>query len=124
MPKKLLLTPLVLLFACLLSGCNQVPDVPLCAKLSDQKGWCTYTISAKEFYVDNSGQTFEGKNWTQLDDESLRVPASSWAAIKAYILKQCKKDKDCSDNIGSWDRKMSTPTPSPSPEEDSDFALN
>jgi hypothetical protein len=34
------------------------------------------------------------------------VPPASWAAIKSYIIKMCKKHDDCSDNIGKWERKM------------------
>jgi len=85
----------------ILVSCAQPPDVAICTKITDEKGWCTNTISDKEFYVN-------GEEWKKLDSESLRVPAASWAQIKAFILKSCKKSGECNKNLTTWERKTSS----------------
>lgn len=74
--------------------------------IKEELGFCTYTISNKDFYVDNADHLYEGKTWYELELESLRVPASSWAAFKAYILSQCKKHKDCRDDLPKVETKL------------------
>lgn len=81
-------------------ACAQVPDVPICVDLSS-RGWCTYTISQKEFYL-------EGEPWNKVKGHSLLVPADSWEKIKEYILINCKKNQDCKNKLGSWDRTTQT----------------
>lgn len=95
---------LLAILSSLAVSCTTPPDVPVCVPIHPEKAWCTYTISDREFYITDT-ELFEGKSWAEIDHYSLRVPASSWAQIKAYILKQCKKNKDCSDNLGKWERK-------------------
>ncbi len=107
MPKKLSSIIFVFSLSLTLLSCAKVPDVPVCISLDDERGFCTYTISDKEFYVDNEDHLFEGKTWEQVKISSLIMPASSWAKIKAYILSQCKKHKDCKDDISKWEAKSS-----------------
>lgn len=72
----------------------------MCAEITPTKGYCTYTISDNEFFV-------EGTIWSDLKRKSLIMPAESYAEVKAYILKMCKKHSDCSNNLGKWERKFS-----------------
>jgi hypothetical protein len=89
------------------SGCASVPNVPLCAELiPNEQGFCKNTIDAKEVIVDNKDSLLDGKTWVEIKTGSLLIPAKSWAEIKAYILKQCKKSKECSDHIGDWVVKL------------------
>lgn len=117
--KKKLLTARAILLSFLLSSCASPPDVPICIPLSMGKGWCTYTISDKEFIVDNltnginkSGEpctlSIENKecfNWLSTEGSTVRVPAYSWAKIKAFIIKICKQHNECAKDITSWTRK-------------------
>lgn len=84
---------LAFLYGCL-SSCAHVPDVPGCVELDPQRGYCVHTISATEFYIDEE-HPFEGKTWPEVRAESVIAPASSWAAIKSYILRQCARREDC-----------------------------
>lgn len=73
----------------------------MCTELDATLGYCVYTISDKDFFIDNDQQTYEGKTWSETKTTALIVPASSWAAMKSYILKQCKKHpNDCPKSIG------------------------
>lgn len=67
------------------------PDVRACVSLSEQKGFCTYTISDKEEFL-------TGQPWLDLKMKSLVVPAGSWSEVKKFILKICKKTQECSVN--------------------------
>lgn len=104
---KNLLMLLVSLSVFAVSGCASVPNVPLCVEIiPDVEGFCKNTVDAKETTVDNQSQLLNGKTWTEVKTSSLLVPAESWAEIKSYILKQCKKNKDCADHIGDWQNRI------------------
>ena len=66
------------------------------------KGLCAYTVSGETFIVDDVN-LFEGLTWWEMRNKTLVMPASSWAKIKAFMVKQCKKNK-CNVDIDSWDR--------------------
>jgi FKBP-type peptidyl-prolyl cis-trans isomerase 2 len=85
-------------------SCATVPDVPLCAEVSLSKGICTYTVSGKNIVVDDE-HPLEGQTWFDMRSKVLAVPASSWAEIKAWMIKMCKKNK-CDADISSWDRAI------------------
>lgn len=94
-----------------LSGCASVPDTLLCVELNPAKGFCTYTISDNDIYIDEAHPySFSGKNedkqtWWEMRNKMVLIPSSSWAELKAYIIKQCKRT-DCDQYIKSWDRKI------------------
>jgi hypothetical protein len=97
---------LSLLLNLFLSSCATVPDVPVCTKINLDKGWCTYTISEKEFYWDEN-HLYNGKTWWQATPTMIYLPLESWVKIKEYIIYECKKNSDCADNIGTWEGKIS-----------------
>lgn len=76
------------------SGCATPPDVPVCIEVEPTRGWCTYTISKDEFFIDDAN-LYEGESWQAMNQKTVRVPAQSWAKIKAFILKICKKTGHC-----------------------------
>lgn len=104
---------LLILLGCslsmLLSGCATMPpDVPICMEVSPVQGWCTYTISDKEFYIDDEHpysfyEDQPKQTWWELRPTFLLVPAPSYAGLKAYVVKTCKQQK-CDKQIMSWDR--------------------
>lgn len=96
---------LIILFL-FVSSCASVPDVPICAEVSMSKGICVYTVSGKSIAVDDE-HPLEGQTWFDIRVKTLSVPASSWAKIKAFMIKQCKKTKKCDVDISSWDREIS-----------------
>ncbi len=105
-PKMLLLIAFALLLALLLNSCALAPpDVPVCTEITMTKGWCTNTISDTEFYIDNE-RLFNGKSWWELRPTMIQVPVDSWVAMKAYIIKACKKYGNCDKDIAKWERKV------------------
>lgn len=88
-----------------LSGCSSIPNVPICAEVNISKGLCTFTVSGKTIVIDDEN-TYEGQTWFDLRVKALTVPASSWAKIKAFLVKQCKKTNQCDVDIDSWDRNL------------------
>lgn len=96
---------LSVLLSLIFISCAQVPDIAVCRSRSAVQGFCTYTISNKDIIVDDT-HLLDGKTWIDIKVESVMLPADSWAEIKKYIIKQCKKHNDCSHDIGKWSNKM------------------
>lgn len=118
--------PLIISFALLLNACApKPPDVPVCEKLvqrlaTDPKtqhlmltasptcmkqiqepecGHCTYIVSGKEIFVGENKKTWlNNKPWSQIQKESILVPAQeSYAPLSSYLINSCEKmncDKD------------------------------
>lgn len=86
----------------LTSCATQIPDVPVITRISPTEGFYVYTVSDKEGIVDDEN-LLEGKTFLDYVVEGVIVPSSSYAKIKSFILKMCKKYKEC--GIG-WDRKL------------------
>lgn len=100
---------LKLLFILTLYSCASVPNVPVCRARTVSSGFCTYTVDNKDMIIDDT-HLLNGKTWIDLKIESVYVPAESWAVIKEYIIKQCKKNNNCSENIGTWTGKLDSLT--------------
>jgi hypothetical protein len=88
------------------------PDVPICMEISPTEGWCTNTVSDKEFTIDDAHpySFYDDKpkqTWWELRPTFLLVPAPSYAALKDYIVKTCKEQK-CDQAISSWNRTIQT----------------
>jgi hypothetical protein len=94
--------PLLGLF---LSGCSTIPDTIICAEISLSKGICRYTISDKTITIDDNN-LYEDETWFSMRNKALMVPAKSWAEIKSWMIKQCKKTNQCNVQIDSWDRDL------------------
>lgn len=84
------------------SSCATPPDGPVCVELSPVRGYCIHTIKAEEQEV-NETKLLDGQTWKQVRETSLYVPAQYWGKLKAYLLKQCKKHKDCKNDLGKWE---------------------
>lgn len=124
---------LISLFVSLCSCTPKPPDVPACEKLSqrvvkDPKtdhlilkpsptcmkqvgepecGHCTFIVSGKEIYVGEKQKFFlNGKPWSQIDRESIRLPAvESYAPIASYMINACEKN-GCSADIQRFKVKL------------------
>ena len=106
-PKNFYFLSLSLLLCLNLSSCatTHPPDVPLCIELSPDRGRCVKIISGEEFIVDET-HLFEDKTWWEYRPAMVQMPASSWAQIKSYLIKTCKKYNICEKEIASWDRTL------------------
>lgn len=122
------------LFGLLLSACvPNPPDVPVCERLTqrlakDPKtdhliltpsptcmekigepecGHCTYIVSGKEVYIGE--KKFLGKKpWSQIQRESVLVPAKeSYAPLARYIIDSCEK-MNCNDDVQRFRVKVET----------------
>ena len=87
----------------ILSSCASLPDVPACVELDINRGYCINTISDREFLVSDKNNPL-GEEWFDARPKMVMLPASSWASIKGYILKQCKRHNDC--NLKSAEKKV------------------
>lgn len=102
----------LILLALLFTSCATVPDIPVCTEISPVKGFCTNTVSDVDFFIDDKHPHAFGKDktqaktWWELRPYMVYVPFPSWAELKAYIIKQCKRT-DCASYVSSWERKLS-----------------
>lgn len=95
------------LFAFLTSSCGTVPDKPFCTDIRPGAGFCVWSISNKEMEVDDVN-LLNGKTWYDMQIGIIKIPLETFTALKKYIITQCKRNNNCSENIDSWDRAMST----------------
>lgn len=98
---RILLLPLLLLFLfALLNGCVAAPpNVPVCVALDMYSGFCVDTIDSKEGPV-------TGPEWEKMKENSLVMPADSWAQIKIYILEMCKLNTNCAEQLPVIEEKI------------------
>lgn len=95
------------LFAFLTSSCGTVPDKPFCTDIRPGAGFCVWSISNKEMEVDDVN-LLNGKTWYDMQIGIIKIPLETFTALKKYIITQCKRNNNCSENIDSWDRAMTT----------------
>lgn len=93
------------LLALTLSGCLTVPDVPVCAEINPDKAYCVYTLSDKEQYWDDE-TLLDGKTYWESKPSLILLPPQSWAKIKSYIIKSCKKYGGCDQGVIDWESKI------------------
>lgn len=93
-----------------LTSCAHVPDVPVCVEINQVKGFCTNTISDKDYVIDEEHPVAleageKPQTWWEMRPYMVLVPTTSWKAFKQYIIQQCKRT-NCDQYIKSWDRKI------------------
>lgn len=107
--KKILLIVFAILQSFLISSCASVPDVPICKELELNRAYCIHTLSNKEYYVDDEhpfvNEDGSKSTWWDMRIKTISLPVQSWVKIRAFIVKQCKKNNQCSE-ITSWDRTV------------------
>lgn len=91
-----------MLLLSLVSCATNIPDVPVITRISPTEGFYVYTVSDKEGIVSDD-KLLNGKTFLDYVIEGVIVPAESYAKIKAFIIKMCKKHKECG---VSWERKL------------------
>jgi hypothetical protein len=73
------------------------------------RGRCVHIISGKSFVISGKKEElFEGKTWWDLTPTMILVPASSWAELKKYIIKNCKRTGKCDKEISNWENTIET----------------
>lgn len=102
MPRSFLLISFV---ASLSFSCSSVPDVPVCVELDVNRGWCTHTVSNTEYFVEDNKENPLETSWWELTPTMVHLPHSSWAKIKAYIQKECKRSNRCK-GVSGWEQKV------------------
>lgn len=73
-----------------LSSCATIEDKPVCAEINISSGKCVNMISGKVFLVDDENP-YLGESWFELRRKSLVMPIDTYAEIKSFINKVCKK---------------------------------
>lgn len=97
----ILALPLLFLTACSVT----VPAVPICTEISPSTGYCINTITSEEYMVSDT-QLHDGQTWFDMRTSMMMVPASSWAELKAFIIKICRKSGKCDTELGNWERTI------------------
>lgn len=95
----------LIFMAILVSSCSNLSsiDKPVCVEINMAKAYCTTIISGRGFYIDDENK-YQDKTWFEMSAGTMRVPADTWAALKKYLIMNCKRYKKCNVNIDSWDR--------------------
>lgn len=108
--KKNLSLALKLLFLFTLNSCGSIQslDRAFCVEINISKGFCTTPISGKDQFVDDTN-LLEGLSWFDMRPTMIMIPPSTYAALKKFIILQCKRHPDtCDSEIPSWDRATAT----------------
>ena len=92
---------LISLFAC---SCASTPNVPLCISLSPSECYCTWTAEDKHLIV-NDDTTLDGQTCVDLRSKSILMPTNSWTKIKAFIIKVCHQNNQCT-GVSDWESKI------------------
>jgi hypothetical protein len=83
-----------MLLPILLHSCADIPNVPICTELEPDSAYCVNILEEKGFYWNNE-ILINDKTYWQMRPACVRVPPKSWAALKSYILKNCKNQGGC-----------------------------
>ena len=105
--KKNLLRSFALSLFLLASSCSNLSDIdkPVCVEINLSKGYCTSIISGEGFVIDDENP-YQGKTWWELRPTHIQVPHETWAAIKTYLITNCRRSRQCNRNIDSWTRSI------------------
>lgn len=103
---KLILKTSFVLSLFLLTSCVTVPpDEPICTEITMTRGYCVKIMSGQEFEV-NEDNKLNGKTWWEMRPAMIQMPASTWAALKAWIIKSCKGNDKCEKAVANWERTV------------------
>ena len=67
-----------------------IPDVPVCKELLPTEAYCTWSMSNRKQFV-NETTLLNGETWWQHRVTTVSVPASSYAEFKKFFVKGCEK---------------------------------
>jgi hypothetical protein len=63
-------------------------------------------MSNKEYMIDDE-HPLDGQTWWDLRPTMIYMPANSWVEMKSFIIKICRKTKQCDGrNITDWERTV------------------
>ena len=103
---KKILNLSLLLSLCFVTSCAGLPpDEPLCTEITVERGFCVRMMSGHTFEV-NEHMKLNGKTWWEMKPSMVYMPASTWAALKKWIIKTCKNNSQCDGADASWDRTV------------------
>lgn len=86
----------MLLLSFVLWSCSNIPSKPVCTELGPDRAYCVNTLETKGFYWDNEN-LLDGKTYWEERNKCIRLPPSTWAAIKSYLIKDCRNQGGCSE---------------------------
>jgi hypothetical protein len=103
--KKISKLSLLLSLSFVTSCAGLPPDEPLCTEITIARGFCVRMMSGQTFEV-NDDVKLNGKTWWDMKPTMVYMPASTWAALKKWIIKTCKNNSQCDSAVASWDRTV------------------
>ena len=69
------------------------------------RGYCVNMISGKDYEINDENKLYN-KTWWETRPSNIQMPASTWVALKKYIIQTCKKTNMCDAEVTSWDRAI------------------
>lgn len=89
-----------------ISSCSVAPpNVPICSEINATKGYCVEIVSSKDFVVTEENK-FNDKTWWEMRPYMVYLPHDSWAEIKKFIIKVCKKYNCDGVDVSNWERTI------------------
>jgi hypothetical protein len=70
-----------------------------CKELSTSKAACIRVVS-EEKIIWNDDNKINGKSYWEVRPTLIQIPPDSWADLKAFILKSCKRYGNCAELDG------------------------
>ena len=100
---------IIVLSLLILSSCGTLKDIdrPVCVELNISKGYCTSIVSGKDQVVDDNN-LLNGKTWFEQRNQMIMVPVETWAALKKYLLINCKRSPRCYSEMATWRKSIQT----------------
>lgn len=69
------------------------------------RGYCVDMVSGREYEI-NDVERLDGKTWWDMRPTNIQMPASTWTDLKKYIIKTCKRFKNCDKEVATWERSL------------------
>lgn len=105
MRKKILKLLFIALLPTLPNCAHNPPDDPVCVEVSPSEGFCVHPMSGRQFTW-NEKNKYLGRTWWEQRPAMIQVPAPTWAANKAYVIKMCKQYNTCDKSVTNWERTV------------------
>ena len=86
----------MLFISLLVSACSSIPNFSACKELAPDRAKCIKVITNEKYDWDDS-HFVNGKTYWDARPTMLQIPADSYADLKAYLLKECKRTNKCTE---------------------------
>lgn len=86
----------MLFISLLASACSSLPNFSACKELAPDRAKCIKVVSNEKYDWDDKNLV-NGKTYWEIRPTLIQIPADSYADLKSYLLKECKRTNKCSE---------------------------